>query len=60
MNNVVKFEYYQFKKEPASVSPNQQKMRRFVKSLKDIVNLYNLKSGSDISKKGEGLKILTN
>ena len=35
-------------------------MRRYVKSLKDIVDLYNLKSGSDTSKKGEGLKILTN
>ena len=34
-------------------------MRRYVKSLKDIVDLYNLKSGSDRSKKGEGLKILT-
>ena len=35
-------------------------MRRYAKSLKDIVNLYNIKSGSDTSKKGEGLKILTN
>ena len=35
-------------------------MRRYVKSLKDIVDLYNLKSGSDTSKKGKGLKILTN
>ena len=35
-------------------------MRRYVKSLKDIVDFYNLKSGSDTSKKGEGLKILTN
>ena len=35
-------------------------MRRYVKSLKDIVDLYNLKSGSDTSKKGEGLKILNN
>ena len=35
-------------------------MRRYVKSLKDIVDLYNHKSGSDTSKKGEGLKILTN
>ena len=26
----------------------------------DLYNLYNLKSGSDASKKGEGLKILTN
>ena len=35
-------------------------MRRYAKSLKDIVDLYNLKSGSDTSKKGEGLKILNN
>ena len=35
-------------------------MRRYVKNLKDIVDLYNLKSGSDTSKKGEGLKVLTN
>ena len=49
-------------------------MRRFVKGLKDIAGLNNIKSssdtskkgsdtskkGSDTSKKGEGLKILTN
>ena len=35
-------------------------MRRYVKGLKDIADLYNLISGSDTSKKGEGLKILTN
>ena len=35
-------------------------MRRYARSLKDIVDLYNLKSGSDTSKKGEGLKISTN
>ena len=35
-------------------------MRRYVKSLKDVIDLHNLKSGSDTSKKGEGLKILTN
>ena len=35
-------------------------MRTYVKSLKDIVDFYNLKSSSDTSKKGEGLKILTN
>ena len=35
-------------------------MRRYVKGLKDITDLYNIKSGSDASKKGEGLKILTN
>ena len=34
----------------------KKKMRRYVKGLKDIADLYNLKSG----KKGEGLKILTN
>ena len=31
-----------------------------MKSLKDIVDLYNLKSGSDTSKKGKRLKILNN
>ena len=35
-------------------------MRKYVKGLKDIADLYNIKSGSDTSKKGEGLKILTN
>ena len=62
MDNVVKFEYYQFEKEPGSVSPNKKKkkMRRYVKNLKDIAEFYNLKSGSDTSKKGGGLKILTN
>ena len=35
-------------------------MRRYVKGLKDIVDFYNLKSGSDTSKKGKGLKILIN
>ena len=34
-------------------------MRRYVRDLKDIADLYNIKSGSDTSKKGEGLKILT-
>ena len=48
------------KKEPGSVSPNQKKIRRYVKGLKDIVDLYNLKSGSDTSNIGKGLKILTN
>ena len=60
MDNIVKFEYYQSKKEDDSVSPNQRKMRRYARDLKDIVDLYNLKSDSDTSKKGEGLKILTN
>ena len=46
MGNVSKFEDY--------------KSRRYVKSLQDIADLYNPKSGSDTSKKGEGLKILIN
>ena len=49
-----------FKKEPGSVSPNKQKMIRYVRDLKDIIDLYDLKSDSDTSKKGEGLKILNN
>ena len=60
MNNVKGFEDYKAEKEPGSVSPNQKRMRRYVKSLKDIVDFYNLKSGSDTSKKGKRLKILTN
>ena len=60
MDNVVKFEYDKSEKEPGSVSPNPKKMRRYVKGLKDIADLYNIKLGSDKSKKGEGLKILTN
>ena len=35
-------------------------MRRYVKDLKHIVDLYNIKSSGDTSKQGEGLKILTN
>ena len=60
MNNVVKFEYYKSEKEPGSVSPNQKKMRRYVTGLKDTADLYNINLDSDTSKKGEGLKILTN
>ena len=60
MDNVVKFEYYKSEKEPGSFSPNQKKMRRYVKGLKNIADLYNTKLCSDTSKKGEGLKILTN
>ena len=33
---------------------------RDLKNIVDLYNLYNLKSGSDTSKKGEELKILTN
>ena len=60
VNNIVKFEYYKSEKEPGSVSPNQKKMIRYARDLKNIVDLYNLKSDSDTSKKGEGLKILNN
>ena len=60
VDNIVKFEYYKSEKEPGSASPNQKKMRRCARDLKDIVDLYNLKSDSDTSKKGEGLKILNN
>ena len=35
-------------------------MRRYARVLKDIADLYNLKSDSDTSKKCEGLKILNN
>ena len=60
MNNFKEFEDYKAKKQPGSVSPNQKKMIRYAKSLKDIVDLYNPRSSSDTIKKGEGLKILTN
>ena len=60
MDNVVKFEYYKSEKDPGSVSTNQKKMRRYAKGLKVIADLYNIELGSDTSKKGEGLKILTN
>ena len=60
VDNNVKFEFYKSEKEPDSVSPNQKKMRRYARDLKDIVDLYNLKSDNDTSKKGEGLKILNN
>ena len=35
-------------------------MRRYARDLKDIIDLHNLKSYSDTSEKGEGLKILNN
>ena len=60
MNDVKGFEDYKAEKEPGSVFPNQKNMRRYVKSLKDIVDFYNPQSGNVTRKKGEGLKILTN
>ena len=47
-------------KEEGSISPNQKKMRRYARDLKDIADLYNIKLDSDTSKSGKGLKILTN
>ena len=60
MDNIVKFEYFKSEKEKGSVSAHQKVMIRYARDLKNIVDLYNPKSGSDTSKKGEGLKILTN
>ena len=60
MDNVIKFEYYKSEKEPSSVSPNQEKMRRYVKSLKDIIDFYKPQLSNVTSKKGEGLKTLNN
>ena len=60
VDNIVKFEYYKSKKKPGSVSSNQKKMIRHARDLKNIVDLYNPKLDSGTSKKGEGLKILTN
>ena len=34
-------------------------MRRYARDLKDIADLYNIKSGSDTSETGERIKILT-
>ena len=60
MDDITKFEYYKSEKSQVVFLQTKKKMRRYVESLKDIVDLYNLKSGSETSKKGEGLKILTN
>ena len=58
MDNVKKFEYCKSRKKDGSVSSDQKKMIRYARDLKDIADLYNLKSDSDTSIKGEGLKIL--
>ena len=60
IDNIVKFEYFKSTKEEGSISPNQKKMRRYARDLKDISDLYNIKLDSDASKLGKGLKILTN
>ena len=60
MDDFTKFEYYKSEKEPGSVSPNQKKMIRYAKSLKDIVVFYKPQLGNVTSKKGKRLKILNN
>ena len=60
-DNATKLEDFKSKNK-SSFSANQKKILRYERDLGNIValyNLYNLKSGSDTSKKGEGLKILT-
>ena len=62
MHNYTELEKYKSKTK-SEFSKNQKKMERYDRDLKNIVdlyNIYNLKSGSDTSKKGEGIKILTN
>ena len=63
MDNVKNFEDFKSNKDQGSVSKNQKKKIKKNGKIEDIGDLYNIKSGSDISdtsKKGEGLKILTN
>ena len=48
------------KKSQVVFLKTKKKITRYARDLKDIVDLYNIKSGSDTSKKGEELKILTN
>ena len=60
MDNFKNFEDYKYGKEEDGVSKNQKKMKRYAKGLEYIADIYNLKSDSDTSKKGERLKILTN
>ena len=61
-HNFTEFKKYKSKNE-SKFSTNQRKMERYDRDLKNIVNLYNiynLKSDSDTSIEGKGLKILTN
>ena len=48
------------KKNQVVFLQTKKKMRRYARDLKNIIDLYNIKSDSDTSRKGEGLKILTN
>ena len=58
-HNVTELRKYKYENK-SDFSSNQTKMERYDRDLGNIVDLYNLKSGSDTRKKGEGLKILTN
>ena len=51
LDNIVNFEYHKSK---------NQKNEKICKRFKRYCYLYNIKSDSDTSKKGEGLRILTN
>ena len=51
--NVVNLNIINLKKSQVVFLQTKKKMRRYVKGLKDIVDLYNLKSGSDARKKAK-------
>ena len=51
--NVVNLNIINLKKSQVVFLQTKKKMRRCVKGLKDIVDLYNLKSGSDARKKAK-------
>ena len=53
IDNIAKFEYFKSTKKEGSISPNQKKMRRYARDLKDIADLYNIKLDSDTSKSGK-------
>ena len=60
IDNTAKFEYFKSTKKEGSISPNQKKMSRYARDLKDIADFYNTKLDSNTSKSGKGLKISTN
>ena len=47
IDNIVKSEYFKSEKKKATAFSNQTKMIRYARDLKYIVDLYNIKSGSD-------------
>ena len=61
-HNVTELKKYKYETKKR-FSINQKKLERYYRDLKNIVdlyNIYNLKSDSDTSIEGKGLKILTN